>query len=121
METQKIPKAKAVLRKKNWTGGIKLPDFRLYYKATAIKTKPKCFKKEEWSWRNQPSWLQTTLQIYSHQDSKLMEQKQKHRPWNKIERPEINPHTYGHLILTKWGKDIQSPQEVLLGKLESYM
>ena len=48
-------------------------------------------EKEEWSWRNQLSWLQTILQSYSHQDSMVLAQKQKYRPMEQDTKPRNKP------------------------------
>ena len=48
-------------------------------------------KKEERSWRNQPSWLQIILQRYSHQESMVLAQKQKYRSTEQDRKPRNTP------------------------------
>ena len=78
--------AKAILRKKNGSGGINLPDSRLYCKAAVIKT--------------------VYRSIYWHKDRSIDQ-------WNKLKRPEINSRTY---LFDRGGKKIKWKKDNLFNK-----
>jgi hypothetical protein len=74
---KRLRTVKTILNNKELLGEITIPDLKLYYRAIVIKT--------VWYWYR------------NRQEDQC----------NKTEDPEMNPHTYGHLIFGKGGKTIQ--------------
>ena len=66
-------------------------NFTIHMETQKILNSQSSLEKEEWSWRNQPSRLQITLQSYSHQDSMVLQQKKKYRPMEQDRKPRNKP------------------------------
>jgi hypothetical protein len=75
--TKKLVQQKTILNDKRTSGGITMPDLKLYYRTIVIKT--------AWYWFS----------------NRQLDQR------NIIEDSEISPHTYGHLVFHKGAKTIR--------------
>ena len=86
VESEKTLISRGNIEKETISGGITMPDFKLYYKAVVIKT--------VWYWHKN-----------SHIDQ-----------WNRIENPEMGPQPYGQLIFDKAGKTLHWKKDSLFNK-----
>ena len=77
-------------------------NFTVHMETQKTPNSQSSLEKEKWSWGNQPSWLQTILQSYSHQDSMALAQK--HRAMEQTRKPRNKPM---HLWVPYFWKRLQ--------------
>ena len=85
-----------------------------------------CPEEEEQSWRHNPPRLQTILQSYGNQNSVVLAQKQTHRSMEQNTEPRNKPTHLRSINLQQRKQEYtienrQSLQQVVLGRLDSYM
>ena len=101
-------------------------NFTIHMETQKTLNSQRSLEKEEWSWRNQPSWLQVILQRYNHQESIVLAQKRKYRPMEQDRNPRNKPtHLWVPYLWQKrqeYSMRQRHPlQQMVLGKLDSYM
>ena len=66
-------------------------NFTIHMETQKTPNSQSSLEKEEWSWRNQPSWLLIILQSHGYHDSKVLAQKQKYKPMEEDRKPRNKP------------------------------
>ena len=76
---QSIDSMQSLSSYQQYFSGTKTSNFTICMEIRKTSNSQSSLEKDEWNWRNQPAWLQTILQSYSHQDSMVQAQRQKYR------------------------------------------
>ena len=91
-------------------------NFTVHMETQKTPNSQSSLEKEEWSWRNQPSWLHIILQSYSHQDSMILAQKKKYRPMEQDRKPRNKPMHLWVPYFRQRGKYIKQGKDSLFNK-----